>query len=162
VKRADKWMMILAALISGLVGGGLVNFWQAGATAKGLDHIKARSLIIVDQSGKERLYIGVPSHGAAVIQAMHRAGKAGIVLYSGNEGNTNLGFLDKNGEFGLTMGLDSHGFPSLTMFTQEGIQGINIEVATGLLPRLGLYGTKRHDPEILVRNAANFLKFKAP
>ncbi|KMY66102.1 hypothetical protein AAU61_19345 [Desulfocarbo indianensis] len=161
MKTPGQWITVLAALLAGLAGGGLSNWWLGGvASADVQSDLKARSLTIVDQQGRERLYLGVPQ-GAVVIQAKRADGVKGFGLNLDDKTGPDLMLLDGKGRIGLQLGLDSHG-PSLVLYTSEGMQGVAMEVSEGVLPRLGLYATASYKPRIVIRDAGNTVLFRAP
>jgi len=161
MKTPGRWIMVLAALLAGLLGGGLSHWWLGVASADMPNDLKARSLTIVDQQGRERLYIGVPRGAAVVMEAKRADGVRGFGLNLDDKAGPDLMLLDGKGRIGLQLGLDSHG-PSVVLYTSEGMQGVALEVSEGALPRLGLYATASYKPRIVIRDAGNTVLFRAP
>ena len=80
---------------------------------------EVEKLVLRDQSGKVRAWLGLLADGSPGLMFTDREGKGGIALSVAADGSTTMGFYDTAGRARAELGMEGHR-PRLTLCDQEG------------------------------------------
>jgi len=80
---------------------------------------EVEKLVLRDQSGKVRAWLGLLADGSPGLMLTDREGKGGIALSAAADGSTAMGFYDTEGRARAELGMESHS-TRLTLWDQAG------------------------------------------
>ncbi len=120
----------------GVVAGAVATLVVASAFAPRA--AAPQELVLRDDSGRKRVWLGVLANGGAGLGFFDEQGKSRIELAMGPSGSSDLLFLDGGGLTRAHLGLANDGAPRLQLADPSGAPAVGLEVAPDGARRLRL------------------------
>ena len=134
LERQNRWMKRIGML--GLAVAATVLL-SGQAKGKDLQHLKARSLTLIDAKGKNRVVLA--DNG---LRVSDRDGNARVALRALGDGSPSLTFWDKNGKPRVLLHALGDGSPSLELLSKHG----NTRVALRVNGNVAVMAFSRSNP----------------
>ncbi len=131
LERQNRWMKRIGALGLAVAAPVLLS---GQAKGKDLQHLKARSLTLIDGYGRNRVVVA--DYGLRVSDIN---GKTRAMLFARGDGSPRLDLRDKNGKTRMSFRALLDGSPSLDLWDKNGKQGVALRMLGDGSSRLLLY-----------------------
>lgn len=167
IKNLSKGVIVLTLLWLVSLTAGVVVFLSGIKNPVIPDILRVRGLVVVDEKGTNRVWIGAPVPDPAILGWRHPRGEmSGIILFD-EEGNERSGYVTTNGYSNVMLTLDSvakqhalfiaepHGSPTLWMWGETRKNDFQITVDADS-PNLRL----SKDGEVIFQLSAEGVKSK--
>ena len=131
LERQNRWMKRIGMLGLAVAAAVLLS---GQAKAKDLQHLKVRSLTLIDAKGRNRVVL--TDYGLRVSDLN---GKTRAMLVARGDGSSGLHLYDKNGKNRATLGTLVDGSPRLLLYDKSGNARMSLGALNDGLSRLALY-----------------------